>query len=158
MRDIEKQIVDLGLKLPEVPQPGGVYTPVREFGMNLAYLSGVGCNIPGGGRFIGKVGAEVTAEEAQKAAYQAALNALAVMKANLGSLNRVKSIVKVLGFIASTDTFYEQPSVLNGASKLLCDVFGNQAGKGARSAIGVNVLPGNIPVEIEMMVELNSGD
>lgn len=158
VNEIEKRLEALGFVLPQVPQPGGVYTPVREFGVNLAYLSGVGCNIPGGECFIGKVGGEISADEAQRAARQAALNALAVLKKYLGSLSRVKSIVKILGFVASADTFYEQPLVINGASGLFCDVFGERIGKGARSAIGVNVLPGNIPVEIEMMIELNGGE
>lgn len=155
MQDIEQHLKELKIFLPMVPAPGGVYTPAREFGKNFVYMSGVGCNIAKGEQFTGKVGAEVSVADAQRAAYQAALNAVAVMKANLGDLNRIKSIVKILGFVASADTFYEQPLVLNAASKLLCDVFGEDIGKAARSAIGVNVLPGNIPVEIEMLIELN---
>ena len=81
------------------------------------------------------------------------LNALAILKKNLGDLNRIQSVVKMLAFIASTNEFYSQPLVANGASQLLSEVFGEEAGCPSRSAIGVNVLPGNIPVEIEMLVE-----
>lgn len=158
MQDIEQRLKELNISLPEVPAPGGVYTPAREFGENFVYMSGVGCNTLNGETFTGRAGAEVSIADAQRAAYQAALNAVAVMKANLGDLNRIKRIVKILGFVASADTFYEQPQVLNAASKLFCDIFGEEIGKGARSAIGVNVLPGNIPIEIEMLIELKEND
>lgn len=152
---ISERLKELQMTLPEVPKAGGVYEPVRMFGANLAYLSGMGCNCEGGKVFQGKVGCDIGAEEAEEAARQCVLNSLAVMEKNLGSLDRIKKIVKVLGFVASSDDFYGQPQVMNAASSLLCQIFGDEAGKGARSAIGVNVLPGNIPVEVEMMVELN---
>lgn len=155
MHKIDLRLAELEISLPLVPAPGGVYTPVREFGEQFIYMSGIGCNVPNGEKFLGKVGSEVSIVDAQRAAYQAALNSLAVLKENLGNLDRVKRIVKILGFVASSDTFYEQPQVLNAASKFLCEVFGEDVGKGARSAIGVNVLPGNIPVEIEMLIELH---
>lgn len=143
---------EAGLCLP--PPPGGMYTPVRPFGTRCAYLSGVACNMQGGEAFEGKVGAELTLEQAERAAEQCALNALAVLKANTGDLDRVSSVVKLLGFVASADDFYAQPQVMDGASELLCLAFGDSVGKAARSAIGVNVLPGNVPVEIGLIVEL----
>lgn len=93
-------------------------------------------------------------EEGQNAAKNCMLNALAILNENLESLDDIKAVVKLLGFVASADDFYDQPQVMNGASKLLSLIFGEQIGIGARSAIGTNVLPGNIPVEIEMILEL----
>ena len=154
MSEVEKRLELAGLNLPPAPLPGGMYTPVRPVGMRCAYLSGVACNLQGGETFEGKVGAELTLEQAEKAAEQCALNALAVLKANIGDLDRIASVVKLLGFVASANDFYAQPQVMNGASELLCLAFGDQIGKAARSAIGVNVLPGNVPVEIELIVEL----
>ena len=154
MSEVEKRLEEAGLCLPPPPPPGGMYTPVRPFGTRCAYLSGVACNMQGGEAFEGKVGAELTLEQAERVAEQCALNALAVLKANIGDLDRVSSVVKLLGFVASADDFYAQPQVMNGASELLCLAFGDSIGKAGRFAIGVNVLPGNVPVEIGLIVEL----
>ena len=150
-----EKLEELNLILPPPPKIGGVYTQVREFGTHLCYVSGCGPNIEGREIFFGKLGVEYSLQEGQVAAKMAVLNLLAVMQKNLGDLGRVKKIVKLLCFVASENHFYQQPEVANAASQLLVDVFGEECGLGARSAIGVNVLPGNIPFEIELMAELN---
>lgn len=144
----------MDIKLPPPPGLGGVYTQAREFGENLCYISGCGPNIDGGEQFSGKLGGIYTIEEGQQAARMAALNSLAVLEKNIGDLNRVKRIAKLLCFVASENDFYKQPTVANAASQLFIDVFGEEIGKGARSAIGVNALPDNIPFEIELLIEL----
>ena len=103
----------------------------------------------------GKLGKEITLEQGQEIARLCMLNLLAALKNTVGSFDKVKRFVKLLVFVASDDEFYQQPQVANGASQLLADLFGEEAGLAARSAIGVNVLPGNIPVEIEALIELN---
>lgn len=103
---------------------------------------------------VGRVGGELTLEQGQEMARRCALNILANLHHTLGDLNRIRRFVKVLAFVNSTDDFDRQPAVVNGASGLIRDIFGEEAGLPARSAIGVNVLPGNIPVEIEMLLEL----
>jgi hypothetical protein len=153
--NLESTLAKHGLTLPPAPEKGGVYTPVREFGENLVYLSGCGPNFPGGTVWAGKLGKEYNIEDGQQAARCVALNMLAVMKRDLGDLSRVKRIVKILALVACTDDFYEQPQVANGASQFLADIFGDDIGLGARSAIGTNALPGNIPVEIEMLIEVH---
>jgi enamine deaminase RidA (YjgF/YER057c/UK114 family) len=120
---------------------------------NLAFVSGQGCTAKGVPVFIGKVGAGVSLEQGQEAARICVLNALAVLHESLGSLDRVKNVVKVLGFVASAPGFNRQPAVINGCSQLLIDVFGD-AGRHARSAIGTNELPDDIPVEIEFIFEV----
>lgn len=152
--NIEQKINDMGITLPEVPKLAGVYRQYRRFGENLVYISGCGTAINGEDTYLGKLGQNLTVEEGQDAAKKCILNALAIIKANAGSLDRIKSFVKILGFVASSEDFYEQPRVVNGATEFLSDVFGEEVGVGARSAIGTNVLPGNIPVEIELILEL----
>jgi enamine deaminase RidA (YjgF/YER057c/UK114 family) len=130
-----------------------VYSPVKLFGGNLAYVSG-NTSKSAIETYIGRLGAELTTEQGQRAARIAMLNLLAALQKNLGDLNRIKCFVKILGFVRCLDAFGEQPQVMNGASQLLCDLFGDEAGLPARSAIGVNALPGGAAVEIEALVEL----
>jgi enamine deaminase RidA (YjgF/YER057c/UK114 family) len=156
MANLENALKKYGLTMPKPPAAGGVYEPVKEFGegSKLLYCSGCGSALDGKQDFCGKLGAEYTVEQGQQAARCCALNLLANLQAKLGSLDKVKRIVKTLAFVAGTDSFYEQPQVVNGASQLFIDVFGEEAGRAARSAIGVNALPGNQPVEIELLVEV----
>ena len=140
------------ITLPEPPPRGGVYAPCRIVG-NLAFISGCGCII-GDMTAAGKLGRDYTLEQGQEFARNSMLNVLAVLKREIGDLNRVRSVVKLLVFVASDDEFYQQPQVANGASALLGELFGQEMGIPARSAIGVNVLPGNLPVEIEAIFEI----
>jgi enamine deaminase RidA (YjgF/YER057c/UK114 family) len=149
----EERIAELGLTIPAVVPPAGVYVPTARTG-NLVYTSGVLPVIDGKLPVTGKVGAEVTPEKANEMAGIAALNAIAALKAELGELSRVTRVVKVLGFVASAPDFTGQPLVVNGASELLGKVFGD-AGVHARSAVGMAVLPNNTPVEVEMIVEVD---
>lgn len=151
---IEKKIQEIGITLPPAPPKGGTYTPCKEFGGNLAYISGCGPLI-GGKNFTGKLGGEVSFADGCQAAENCMLNVLATLKGKIGDLDRVKSIAKVLVFVASANDFYDQPKVANAATELLVKIFGEEVGCPSRSAIGVNVLPGNILVEIEMLVELH---
>lgn len=147
-----EKLKELGVTLPAAPGKGGLYAPTKTFGENkLMYVSGCGCNIPGEESF-GKLGQEYTTEQGQKWARNAMMNVLAVLERDLGSLDRICSFDKITVFVASADDFYEQPQVANGATKLLRDVFGNEIGLPTRSAVGMNVLPGNIAVEIEALV------
>lgn len=148
----EAKLEALGLTLPPVSAPIGSYVTCKRQG-NLLYLSGAGPIVQGEVLYKGKVGAEITPDVAYEAAKVTALNLIANLKAELGDLSRVRSIVKLLGLVACADGFYGQPGVINGASDLLFEVFGEK-GRHARSAIGVFSLPMNIPVEIEMIVEL----
>jgi len=152
--DVYERIKELGITLPPPPKPGGIYFQTKEFGNSLCYVSGTGPEIPGGKIFNGKVGAEYTLEEGRDAARCTALNVLSVLHNNIGDLNKVKSIAKLLCYVACADDFYRQPEVANGASQLLIDVFGESIGKATRSAIGVYALPGNIPFEMEVLIEL----
>jgi len=151
---IEKRITELGFTLPKVPKAAGIYSQCRSFGEKFVYISGCGTAINGKDTYLGKLGLDLTVEEGQCAAKNCILNALAVLKLNIRSLDNIKSFVKILAFVASSNDFYDQPKVVDGATKLLCDIFGDEVGVGARSAIGTNVLPGNIPVEIEILLEL----
>lgn len=153
--DVYERLKELNIELPPPPPPGGLYSPIKLFGANMVYTSGVGpTDSTGAAVYSGKVGAEVTPEEGQQAARLATINLLALLHAQLGDLNRIKQIVKQLGFVASTPDFYQQPAVMNGSTQLLMDVFGDPEGRPARSAIATNVLPSNIPVEIELLIEL----
>jgi enamine deaminase RidA (YjgF/YER057c/UK114 family) len=148
----EERLASLGLEVPEVAKPVAVYVPAVRSG-NHVFTSG---QLPmRSGELIttGKVGGEVSAEEAVQCAQQCALNALAAIRAELGDLSQVKRIVKVVAFVASTPDFTGQPGVANGASELLGEVFGD-AGVHARSAVGVPVLPLDAPVEVELVVEV----
>lgn len=151
---IQGKLTSLGITLPEPPPRGGLYTPCKLFGTNLVYISGCGPDLPGGEALRGKLGSAITLEQGQQAARSCVLNALAVLQREIGDLDRVKCFAKMLAFVASDNDFFQQPQVANGASQLLMDIFGEEIGCPARSAIGVNVLPGDIPVEVELLVEL----
>ena len=120
---------------------------------NLLFLSGKGPDLPGGRQWRGKLGAELTTEEGSQAARDTMLNLLAVLQTEIGELSRVRRIVKLLGMVNSTPDFTDQPKVINGASDLLVDIFGDR-GRHARSAVGMASLPQGIPVEIEMIVDI----
>ena len=148
----EERLASLGLEVPEVAKPVAVYVPAVRSG-NHVFTSG---QLPmRSGELIatGKVGGEVSPEEAVQCAQQCALNALAAIRAEVGELSNVKRVVKVVAFVASTPDFTGQPGVANGVSELLGEVFGD-AGVHARSAVGVPVLPLDAPVEVEMVVEV----
>ncbi|MCC9144699.1 MULTISPECIES: RidA family protein [unclassified Arthrobacter] len=148
---VEIRLRELGLALPAVASPVAVYVPAVITG-NLVYTSGQLPFVDGVLPATGKVGAGVGAEEAASYAAICAVNALAAVKAQIGDLDRVSRVVKVVGYVASDPSFTGQPAVINGASELLGKVFGT-AGSHARSAVGVAVLPLDAPVEVEMIVE-----
>jgi enamine deaminase RidA (YjgF/YER057c/UK114 family) len=149
----EQRLSELGLRLPDVAVPVAAYVPAVRTG-DLVWTSGqlpfVGGELPA----KGKVGGEVEPEAAKDLARTCALNALAAVKAEIGDLDRVRRVVKVVGYVASTPSFFGQPGVVNGASELLGEVFGD-AGKHARSAVGVAALPLDAPVEVEVVVEVD---
>ncbi len=145
MGQIEQRLQQLGIELPKVPGPLGNYLPANQVG-NLVYTSGQGSR-----SVIGKVGGDLSIEQGYAAAREAALRCLACLQAQLGTLDRVEQVFKVLGFINSAPGFDQQPAVLNGASDLFVEVFGDK-GRHARSAIGSNELPNSIAVEVEMLV------
>jgi len=150
--DVYAKLKELGLTLPKAPAKGGMYSPTKEFGRNLVYVSGCGPAIDA--PVAGKLGKEFTVEEGRQYARNCMLNLLAVLEAGIGDLNRVQNCVKILALVAGTDTFYRQPAVADGASGLLVELFGEAVGTPSRSAIGVNALPGNIPVEVEGIFEV----
>lgn len=150
--DVYARLKEMDLTLPQAPPKGGVYSPTKQFGGNLVYVSGCGPVL--GAPVAGKLGREFSVEQGADHARACMLNVLAVLQAGIGDLNRVKSCVKLLVFVAGTDDFYSQPQVANGASGLLVQLFGEERGAPSRSAIGVNALPGNIPVEVEGLFEL----
>ena len=150
--DPEGRLEELGIELPAPPKPVGAYTTAVHSG-DLLFLSGTTCDVDGGLLFRGKVGDAVTVAQAYAAARQTALNLLAVVKACLGTLSRVERVVKVNGYVNSAPGFDQQPAVINGASDILVSVFGDR-GIHARTSIGVSELPGQIPVEIEMVVQI----
>lgn len=148
---VESKIAELGLTLPPVATPAGAYVPAIVSG-NLVFTAGQIPLVEGQLMATGKVGSEITPEFAKEIAQRCALNALAAVKSVIGDLDRVKRVVKVVGFVASTPDFTGQPGVLNGASEFLGAVFG-ESGKHARSAVGVASLPLDAPVEVELIVE-----
>ncbi len=147
----EERLADLGLTVPEVPKPVAVYVPAVRSG-NLVFTSGQLPMRSGELMQTGKVGGDVSPDEAVECAQQCALNAIAAVKAELGDLDLVKRVVKVVVFVASTPDFTGQPQVANGASELFGSVF-DDVGVHARSAVGVPVLPLDAPVEVELVVE-----
>jgi len=155
MEDFESRLAELGLSLPPLPPAAGAYVPATRCG-NLVFCSGQGPYREGRFVYSGKVGENLTLEEGYQAARIAALNCLAEIRTITGSLNRIKKIIQVRGFIASGPHFFDQPKVLNGASDLLLEIFGD-AGRHARAALGTSSLPFNIPVEVEMVVEVDAG-
>ncbi|HEY5692787.1 MAG TPA: RidA family protein [Cyclobacteriaceae bacterium] len=150
--DFDKKIKELGIELFTPSKPMANYVKAVRTG-NLLYLSGHGPGKADGTNFTGKVGGELTIEEGYAAARQAGISILSTIKAELGSLNKVKRVVKVLGMVNCTSDFADQPKVINGFSDLMVSVFGEK-GKHARSAVGMNALPGNITVEIEVILEV----
>ena len=151
--DVYKRIEELGYTLPSAAPKGGIYKPVKQVG-DLLYISGQGATRNGEPAVWGKLGSDRTIEEGQEAARICTLNALSAVHSYLGDLNKIKSVVKILAFVASAPGFDRQPKVVDGASKLLMDIFGEDRGVGARSAIAANELPGNISVEIEYIFEI----
>ncbi len=150
---VEARLAELGITLPQPPPPGGVYTPVVVVD-RMAYVSGQVPYGPDGKLVTGRVGSELTEEQGAAAARVVALTMLATIKASLGSLDRVRRIVKVLGMVNSTADFQRHPAVMNGFSNTMVEIFGD-AGKAARSAVGMGSLPYNVPVEVEAILELN---
>ncbi len=148
----EERLQELGLSVPEVAKPVAAYIPALRSG-NHVFTSGQLPMRDGSLMLTGKVGGEVTEEQAVECARQCALNALAAVRAEVGELASVKRVVKVVVFVASTPDFTGQPIVANGVSELLGEVFG-ESGRHARSAVGVPVLPLDSPVEVEMVVEV----
>jgi enamine deaminase RidA (YjgF/YER057c/UK114 family) len=151
MSGYDDALKKLGLSLPPIPPAAGNYVPAVQVG-NLVFCSGQGPFKDGSFLHIGRVGAEVTLEQAYDCAAQAALNCLAEIVSVTGSLDAIRRIVQLRVFVNSAPEFFDQPKVANGASDLLGKIFG-EAGKHARCALGTSVLPGNIPVEIEMVVQ-----
>jgi enamine deaminase RidA (YjgF/YER057c/UK114 family) len=148
----DAKLAELGLELPPAPKPAGVYNPLVTTG-NLVYLSGHGPLKPDGSMISGKVGADLSQEEGKAAARQVGLALLSTIKAQLGSLDKIQRIIKVLGMVNAAPDFTEHPSVINGCSELFVEVWGED-GRAARSAVGMGSLPGNIAVEIELIAEL----
>ncbi|MFC7496877.1 MULTISPECIES: RidA family protein [unclassified Nocardioides] len=155
MSAAEDRLAELGLTVPEVPTPVAVYVPAVVSG-DLVYTSGQLPMKNGELLLAGKVGGEVSPEDAKVCAEQCALNAIAAVKSKVGDLDNVVQVVKVVAFVASTPDFTGQPQVANGASELLGKVFGD-AGVHARSAVGVPVLPLDAPVEVEVVVRVAPG-
>jgi len=151
---VEERLAGLNLALPEPPKPVGNYLPAARVG-NLVFTSGQTARINGVRRYVGTVGKEVTPEEAYLSARDAALNCLACVKQAVGSLDRVKRVVKVLGFVNCVEGYDQQPAAINGASDLLEQLFG-EAGRHARSAVGLRALPSNVSVELELIVEVKA--
>ena len=149
----ETRVQELQLELPPAPKPAGVYRPLVVVG-NMAYVSGHGPLKSDRSLIAGRVGEELDEKAAYQAARQTGLAILATLREGLGSLNRVKRLVKSLGLVNCTSDFHNQPAVINGYSELMVQVFGEERGVGARSAVGTHALPANIPVEIEALFEI----
>ncbi|MGI6336237.1 MAG: RidA family protein [Eubacteriales bacterium] len=153
--DVYERLKGLKIELTPIPPAAGAYLSAVPFGEKLLYLSGAGpTQHDGKFDYIGKVGRDMDEATAYQAARSVGITQLSILHAVTGDLNRVKKIVKVLGFVNCTEDFGRQPAVINGFSELMTQVFGSAVGAHARSAIGVNALPGGIPVEVELLVEL----
>jgi len=150
----EARLKASGIELPAAPKPVANYVPAVRTG-SLVFLAGQGPITNGVPVMTGKVGGELSEQDGYKAARLATLNALAALRAEIGSLDRVRRVVKVTGFVNSAPGFSRQPAVVNGASDLLVQIFG-EAGRHARTSVSANELPFNIPVEIEIIVEVAS--
>ncbi len=150
--DAESKIKQLGIKLPQPPKPVANYVTAVRSG-NLIFLAGAGPRKEDGSYMTGRLGQDLAIEQGYQAARLTGINQLAVLKAELGDLNKVTRIVKVLGMVNSASNFTDQPKVVNGFSDLMVEVFGER-GKHARSAVGMAALPMNISVEVEMIVEV----
>ena len=150
----ETRLRELNLELPPAPKPVAVYKPLVIVG-NLAYVSGHGPLKPDKSLIAGRVGADLDLAAGKLAARQVGLAILATLRSELGSLDRVKRVIKVLGMVNCTPDFPDHPKVINGCSELFVEVFGSENGVGARSAVGMGSLPGNIAVEIEAIFEIS---
>ncbi len=153
MADFDKRIQELHLTLPPAPKPVAVYKPAIKVG-NLLFVSGHGPLKPDKSLILGVVGKDLTLDQGKEAARQTGLAILSTLKETLGSLNKVKRLIKSFGMVNCTPEFVDQPKVINGYSELMKDVFGDDAGVGARSAVGHNSLPGGMAVEIEAIFEV----
>jgi enamine deaminase RidA (YjgF/YER057c/UK114 family) len=153
MSQIELKIQNLGLNLPETPKPVAAYIPAKQSG-KLVFTAGQLPLVNGELISKGLLGQDVEVADANKAARICVLNALAAIKGVIGDLDRITQVVRVVGYVASVPTFTQQPAIVNGASELLIEIFG-EAGKHARSAVGMAVLPLNASVEIELTVEVD---
>ena len=151
--DVYKNMEKYGIVLPEPPAKGGLYSPCKQFSSNLYYVSGCGPVI-GDEKWVGKLGDDLDVDEGQIAAKNCMLNVLAALQAKIGDLNKVKQVVKITTFVACDNDFYQQPQVADGGTRLLAEIFGESAGLPSRSAVGMNVLPGNIAVETEALFEV----
>jgi len=149
----EARLKEMKLQLPPAPKPKGVYKPMLK-DKNYVYVSGHGPVTMKNGLMKGRVGSEVDKDQGKAAARQTAMAILATLQSNLGSLNKVKRVIKVFGMVNCTPEFGEHPYVINGASELFAEVFGEENGIGVRSAVGMGSLPENISVEIEAVFEL----
>jgi enamine deaminase RidA (YjgF/YER057c/UK114 family) len=152
MGKVETRLIELGIEIPDAPKPVAAYIPAKRVG-NLVFTAGQLPMVNGELISTGLLGQDVEIEEANKAARICALNALAAIKGVIGDLDQIQQIVRVVGYVASVPTFTQQPAVVNGASELLLEIFGDN-GKHARSAVGMAVLPLNASVEIELTVEV----
>jgi enamine deaminase RidA (YjgF/YER057c/UK114 family) len=153
MASPEKRVQELHLILPPVPKPVAVYRTAVKVG-NMLYVSGHGPLKADKSMILGRVGENLTLEQGIEAARQVGLAVLATVKDNLGSLDKVKRLVKTLGWVNCTADFKDQPKVINGFSELMRDVFGEEGGIGARSAVSAHTLPGGIAVEVECIFEV----
>jgi enamine deaminase RidA (YjgF/YER057c/UK114 family) len=153
MSKVEQRLQQMGLEVPTPAKPVAAYVPTVQTG-NLVFTAGQLPFAEGQLKYRGKLGADITIEQGYDSAKACALNCLGVLKAELGDLDRVVRIVKVVGFVASAEGFTDQPKVINGASELIVAAFG-EAGKHARSAVGVAELPMGAPTEVEMIVEVS---
>lgn len=149
----EQNLESMGIRLPVPTAPKGTYVSCRRTG-NLVFVSGQGPAVAGKPRYKGRLGAELSVEEGYQSARICGINALAQLKAFLGSLERIKKIVSVHGYVSSAPDFYLQAEVINGASDLLAAAFGADRGSHSRCALGAIVLPGNIATEVEVVVEV----
>ena len=151
---IEKQLEELGISLPEAATPVANYVTTVQTG-NLVFTSGHGPGTGEGKIYKSQLGTDAEIEDGYQSARQVAINLIGTLKQALGDLDRIQRIVKVVGFVNSSSTFTDQPAVVNGASDLFVEVFGDK-GKHTRSAVGMAQLPGGIPVEVEMVVEIDA--
>ena len=151
----EKNLIEAGIVLPNAPAPLAAYVPCVQTG-HLVFVSGQGTVFNGTRLYLGAVGRERTPEEGYAAARVCALNLLAQLREYLGSLDRVSRVVNLRGYVNSAEDFTGQPAIINGASDLLCQVFGPEIGRHSRTALGVPNLPNGITAEVELIVEIDS--
>lgn len=152
----EARVRAMGLEIPEPPEPVATYVPAVEVG-ELLFVSGhTPRGVDGSAQFVGKVGGSISLEEGRAAARQSALNVLATIRGAVGSLDRIERLVRTFGMVNAVPGFADQPRVVNGFSDLMAEVFGEEAGKGVRAAVGMGSLPGGMAVEVESIWKLRS--